>query len=120
MNEIRFTLSGSIRSKKNSKQVIMAGKRPMIIPSTAHKKWERRAREELWLYAKMPPLICPVHIEALFFCKGVLPDLSGAMESLGDCLEGIIYRNDKQIISWDGSRVYHDKVNPRVEVVVRW
>jgi hypothetical protein len=35
-------------------------------------------------------------------------------------MEGIIWENDKQIISWDGSRLHHDKANPRTEITVRW
>lgn len=25
-----------------------------------------------------------------------------------------------QIVSWDGSRLHHDKDNPRTEITVRW
>lgn len=125
MSEIRLTLPGSIKSKKNSKQIIMVGgkhcpKRPIMIPSKAHKAWEDEARKAACKSAIVPPLDCPVEIEAHFFCKGQLPDLSGALESLGDCLEGIIYQDDGLIFSWDGSRVHHDKDNPRTEVTVRW
>lgn len=43
------------------------------------------------------------------------PDLSGCMESLADACEGLLWVDDKQIISWDGARKVHDKRNPRVE-----
>lgn len=124
MTPITLTLPGSIRSKKNSKQVVMVGgkncpRRPMILPSKAYKEWEDQARRVAWLDAVVPPLSGPIHIEAHFYCKGTLPDLSGACESIADCLEGIIYQNDKQIYSWDGSRVHHDLLNPRTEVTIR-
>lgn len=125
MNKLSLTLPGSIRSKKNSKQVIMIGgkhqpKRPALIPSKAYSEWEKQARAHAWSQAIITPLSCPVWVEAHFYCKGQLPDLSGACESIGDCLEGILYQNDKQIFSWDGSRVFHDLKNPRTEVTVRW
>jgi Holliday junction resolvase RusA-like endonuclease len=49
-----------------------------------------------------------------------MPDLSGVMESIGDCLEGIVFMNDQQIVSWDGSRLYRDKENPRTVVRISW
>ena len=125
MNELYLTLPGSIRSKKNSKQVVMVGgknkpRRPMILPSKSYQAWETPARKYLWGYAIVPPLTVPVWVEVhVYFC-GPQPDLSGCLESIGDCLEGIIYANDKQIYSWDGSRLHHDKENPHTDIVVRW
>ena len=43
-----------------------------------------------------------------------------ALESIGDALEGLVWVNDKQIMSWDGSRLFHDLNNPRTEITVRW
>lgn len=124
MNEIRLTLPGSIISKKNSKIATMIGgkncpRRPMILPSTAYKKWEKQARASAWHSAIIPPVTCPVHVEACFYYRGPEPDLSGCCESIADCLEGVLWANDRQIVSWDGSRKCHDKDNPRTEVVVR-
>ena len=123
MTIITLTLPGSIRSKKNSKIACMVGgknvhRRPMIIPSKAYTDWEKQARKVARLSAIVPPASGPVHIEAHFYCKGTLPDLSGACESVADCLQSIIYQDDKQIYSWDGSRVHHDKDNPRTELVI--
>ena len=119
------TLPGSIRSKKNSKQVIMVGgrnvpKRAMIIPSKAYQTWEKQAR--LAAAAQLigfKPVEGHVHVCAKVYYKGQQPDLSGCLESVGDCLEGYLWLNDKQIMSWDGSRLYHDKKNPRTEVEMR-
>jgi Holliday junction resolvase RusA-like endonuclease len=41
------------------------------------------------------------------------------MESCGDMLQGILYADDGQIESWDGSRMVHDKDNPRTEIRVK-
>lgn len=92
------------------------------MPSKAYEKWEKAARLYVWGTGKamIPPLTCPISIEAHFYFKGQRPDLSGCLESIGDCLEGILYADDAQIESWDGSRVHHDKARPRTEVVIRW
>jgi len=131
---IRVTLPGNIRSKKNSKRLISIpikgqhGKtRPMALSSTAYLLWEKAAREavrEQLFYANLSdsefPFGCPVSVKAVAYCKGVLPDLSGALESVGDCLQGVIWKDDKQIVSWDGSRVYRDKEYQRTEIEVMY
>lgn len=119
-NEISITLPGSIRSKKNSKRVFSCGRFTRVLPSKAYEEWEKQARESIWQAAIVPPLDGPIWVEAHCFYKGNRPDLSGAMESIGDCLEGLIYINDSQIVSWDGSRLYRDKENPRTEIIIRW
>ncbi|HSW62194.1 MAG TPA: RusA family crossover junction endodeoxyribonuclease [Dissulfurispiraceae bacterium] len=125
MKEIQFTLAGSIRSKKNSKRIIVAGSRRIILPSKAYVAWERQVQLAIaraCSHAYQRPLLPDgdVHVEAHIYYKGGKPDLSGALESIGDALEGYIWANDSQIVSWDGSRLYHDLKNPRTEVTVRW
>lgn len=125
MNEVHLVLPGSIRSKKNSKQIIWAGKRRLIVPSKAYAAWERqvqvaitRACSHTWKRPLLPE--GDVHVEAHIYYKGGKPDLSGALESIGDALEGYVWANDGQIVSWDGSRLHHDKATPRTEIWVRW
>ena len=125
MNELHLILPGSIRTKKNSRQPVWRGgrkkpRRLYLVPSDAYQAWEDEARKSLRGKAIVPPLTCPVSVEAHFYYKGPRPDLSGCCESVGDCLEGILYASDSQIYSWDGSRVHHDPKNPRTEIVVRW
>jgi len=134
---LKITLPGSIRSKKNSKQIIAVpshkGKGTnkhlwakmgwqycyhQIHPSAAYKEWEKEARIAAWASTPEEPIEGPIHVKALIYYKGRRPDLSGAMESVGDCLEGIIWKDDIQIESWDGSRLIHDLKNPRTEVWV--
>ncbi len=127
MPQITLIVPGSVVSKKNSRIACMIGgrncpRRPMILPSKAYSKWEKEARKEAWLVWPKGFLLvdCPIHVEAHFYYKGNKPDLSGACESIADCLEGIFWVNDGLIDSWDGSRLHWDKVNPRTELIVRW
>jgi len=122
----KFILQGPLRIKKNSKRIICVWakgrKRPMIVSSEAYLKWEKHAR--MHLRFQLPPgrfqlMTAPLWVKVLAFYKGSKPDLSGVLESVGDCLEGIVYENDRQIQSWDGSRLFHDKANPRTEIEVR-
>lgn len=120
MNELTLAIPGSIRSKKNSKRIFACGRFKKVLPSKAYEAWEKQARGAMWGKAIIPPLTCPVHVEAHFYYKGNQPDLSGAMESIADCLEGIIWADDGQIVSWDGSRLHHDLKNPRTEIKLEW
>lgn len=141
---IKIILPGSIRSKKNSKRMIAipsrhkstifkrykhGGSKPVqIVPmsSNAYLKWETIARESalmqisaLGKFRSALPLKSQIHVKALIYYKGRRPDLSGAMESIGDCLEGVIWENDSQLESWDGSRLIHDLENPRTEIEIK-
>jgi len=129
---IKIILPGSVRSKKNSKVATMVGgrnvpRRAIIIPSKAYTKWEKQVRASLWeqiRYAGLSgkngglPLTGPISVKAVVYFKGAEPDLSGCLESVGDCLEGYLYENDRQIKSWDGSRTFHDLKNPRTEITI--
>jgi hypothetical protein len=56
----------------------------------------------------------------MFYYRGPEFDLSGAMESIADAMEGLAWENDRLIVSWDGSRKERDKLNPRTEMMVEW
>lgn len=120
MNEIKLVIPGSIRSKKNSKRIYSCGRFKRVLPSEAYCKWEKEARRCTDPGDRVNPLSCTVYVEAHFYYCGPKPDLSGCLESVGDALEGVIWDNDSQIKSWDGSRVHHDLKNPRTEIIVRW
>lgn len=120
MNEIRLTLPGSIRSKKNSKRVYSCGRFKRVLPSKAYVAWEKDVKRCVSPGGWVEPLTCPVRVTALIYYKGPKPDLSGCLESVGDCLQGVIWEDDSQIESWDGSRLHHDLKNPRTEVIVVW
>lgn len=119
-NEISITLPGSIRSKKNSKRVFSCGRFTRVLPSKAYEEWEKQAHAHAFYHRLKIIASGEIHVEAHFYYAGPRPDLSGCLESVGDCLEGIVWANDRQIVSWDGSRLHHDKDNPRTEIIVRW
>ena len=83
--------------------------------------WETKARALFVMkYFGFPTFTAPCHVQILAFYKGQEPDLSGILESVGDCFQGLIWEDDRMIFSWDGSRKQHDKDNPRTEITVTW
>jgi len=116
---LHFVLPGTVRIKKNSRRIFKRGKRTINIPSVAYEEWETSVRwmiveqiKNYWSDFKL--LTGPIHVKAIHYYKGQQPDLSGMIESVGDAFEGMLWKNDKQIQSWDGSRQIHDKDNPRL------
>ncbi len=118
---MKFVIHGSIRSKKNSKRIFGVGRCKKVLPSKAYEQWEKGAHGELWHQIRGIFFNEPIWVKAIFYYKGKRPDIHGAMESLADCLEGVLIQNDSQIESWDGSRMIHDKDDPRTEFeIVRY
>jgi len=115
---MKLILPGSIRSKKNSKRIYGFGKFKKVLPSEAYLAWEEEARRAVvsQLSCDFKLITGEISINAQIYYKGQRPDLSGCLESIGDAMEGILYENDKQIVSWDGSRLHHDLINPRTEL----
>lgn len=121
MDDLRLVLPGSIRSKKNSKRIFSRGRFKTVLPSKAYCTWEKIAREAILeqLESGFQPLSNLLHVVVTAYYKGQQPDLSGVLESVGDCIEGFVWENDKQIMSWDGSRLFHDLSDPHTEVTVK-
>jgi len=117
---MKLFLPKSIRSKKNSKRIYARGKFKQVLPSKAYVEWEREARifviKQIGYNFKL--LEEELSINAQIYYKGQRPDLSGCFESIGDCLESIVYKNDRQIVSWDGSRLWHNLEDPHTIVEI--
>lgn len=113
-----FTIPLEPRTKKNSQQIIIVNKRPMIIPSKQYKQFEKDAM----LFVEKVGIDYPVNVKALFYMKTRRKvDLTNLLEALDDVLVkgGMLVDDNCQIIqSHDGSRVYYDKLNPRIEVYI--
>ncbi|HXI19134.1 MAG TPA: RusA family crossover junction endodeoxyribonuclease [Chloroflexota bacterium] len=63
------------------------------------------------------PIVGPVSVSLTFFRPRKTGDLDGRIPWLLDCLQGVGYADDKQVIAIHAYRL-EDKTNPRVEVVI--
>jgi hypothetical protein len=96
------------------------------MPSKAFTEWNAVA--QLWLLEARSSwqrankawgaiFTTPVNCCAIFYRETRTGDAVGYYQALADALEEArIVENDKLIVSWDGSRLEKDKINPRVEV----
>lgn len=117
---IKFTIKMTPITKKNHQQIIFnrnTGQR-MVIPSKQYRQYEHDCA---WF---MPPNKAEgqVNVKALFYMPTKRRvDLVNLLQALLDILVkyGVIEDdNSNVVVSLDGSRVLHDKENPRTEVEI--
>lgn len=122
---ITLTIRGIPRTKKTSNRIFRAGKtgRLRVMPSEAHQDWFEHAKFQLvrWMrHAIRHPFTSEVNVCALFYRAANVGDAVGYYQALADLLERAgLLANDRQIVSWDGSRLHKDATNPRIEVEIR-
>lgn len=131
------TLPGQIRSPKNHRVMLMQGRRLCQVPSDAYRRWEQGAFQALSRAVAGKhdfPHRGPVWVQVIAYVRGQAPDLVAVLEAVGDVLQGewvtsrgrkvrpywAVILDDRQIRSWDGSRVIRvvDPAQVRTEVRV--
>ena len=126
MKPLIFTLYGDPRTKKNSQRPITAeskkGKKyTMILPWAAYEDYEADClRQITGNYRRR--INTPVNVKAVYYMATRRQiDLTNLNESIHDILvkAGVLIDDNRNIVaSTDGSRVYWDKRNPRVEITI--
>lgn len=128
MNTWHLVVDGAPRTKKTSNILATAGRRQVVLPSKAWVLWTRVAKIEIdfalagadpsWQpIALMQPLRSKVNCRAFFYREADRGDAVGYYQGLADLLEKrTVIVNDRQIVSWDGSRLLKDAARPRVEL----
>ena len=120
MKTYRFEIMGEPKTKKNSQRIVMCGKFPKIMPSKAYCDYEKEA---LWqLAGKHYGIDGRVEVRCLYYMKTKRKvDLTNLLEATDDILvkAGVLADDNSNIIySHDGSRVFVDRLCPRVEIEI--
>ena len=113
-------IPGPPTTKKNSQVARCINGRWVIIQSKVYRAYEKAALGSLGQY-RGRRFSGPVEVTVHYWLKdNRRPDLNNLMAATADILEkaGII-RNDRDIISWDGSRIMGSSPNPRAEITIR-
>lgn len=121
--KFEYTIHGAPITKKNSQQILInpKTKRPFIMPSKQYKAYEAEALKELG-----KPKRKSFEGRMNMRCHYYMPtrrkaDLCNLIEATCDIFvkAGILADDNSSIVAGhDGSRVYYDKLNPRVEVLL--
>lgn len=117
---IKLLIPITPRTKKNSQRIIICHNRPMIISSSAFKKYEKDCK--MFLPKLKTPINYPINLKCIFYMDTRRRiDLVNLQEAICDILvkyEILSDDNRNIIASMDGSRVFYDKENPRTEIEI--
>jgi Holliday junction resolvase RusA-like endonuclease len=124
MATYRFEIIGPPRTKGNSRVFASTKGKPVFLPSAPYRKWLKAAMQQLPIIRLatriLEPLRCPVRVSAVFYRQCAAGDLDNFKKGLGDYLHRArLIENDRQIVSWDGSKLDKDAARPRVEVAIQ-
>lgn len=117
----QLVVYGAPRTKKNHGRRIKRGKRTLHVGSEALKLWNDKAVWQLrntWRGAAT--IGYRVSVCAHFYRDAERGDAVGYYQALGDALqEAKVILDDALIADWDGSRLYKDAREPRIQIVIR-
>ena len=120
---LRYVITGHPYVKKNNMKLVMRGKKLVRIPTTNYQEWARSAHEQIARHINPgSPINHPVNLQCHFYVRtyGVV-DLSALYEGIQDELVkmGVLEDDNFKIVaSHDGSRVFVDPDNPRMEITI--
>ena len=119
MEILKITIGIEARTKKNSMRLVKLGGRIVPIPSKQYKDFEAKCGEWLQPWNGME-IDRPVNVRCLFYMKTRRKvDLTNLLEAADDVLvkyHVLADDNSQIVMGHDGSRVYYDKDNPRIEI----
>ena len=109
------------RTKKNSQQVFVRNGKIINIPSKLYKKFEEDCLKVI-PKGNRKKIDYPVNIKAIFYTESRRRiDITNLLSALDDMLvKAEVIEDDCRdiVVSHDGSRVYWDKENPRIEIQI--
>lgn len=123
--QIKISIPVKPVTKKNSQQIITNPKtgRPFIIPSKQFRDFEKECKPYmLQIKNEIGVIKYPVNVQCIFYVDRKLKyDLTNLLEAIDDILVnyGILLDDNRDILAaHDGSRVFYDKFNPRIEITI--
>lgn len=119
----RYIIPINPKTKKNGEQIALNRKtyRPFVVQSEAYKKYEKEVGGYL-IPKPEEPIDYPVTVKCVYY-RGSrrVVDKANLDAAIHDILVryGVLKDDNRDVIaSTDGTRVYYDKDNPRVEIEI--
>lgn len=119
---MKLTIPGQPITKKNSQQILVNKRngRPMIFPSKQFKAYEKVALAALGGPRHAPLFTGDIAVRVSYYLQdNRRPDLLNLLQATADILEAAgVIANDRDIISFDGSRIMGKSPEPRAEIEI--
>ena len=122
---MKFTIPVKPRTKKNHSSIVRLNNgKTLLLPSKQYREFEQEVIKYLNVHFKhdSKPISKRSNLKCIFYKdKNYRSDLMGYMQAIADVLvKAKILEDDNSniVFSTDGSRVFLDKDNPRIEVEI--
>ena len=121
---LKLTVTGRPITKKNSQQIIPNRRtgRSIVLPSKQFKVYQKEFLRQTQKHRQKEPIDEPITLTACYYMPTRHKvDITNLMSATHDLLQdAAIIADDcmKIVKSVDGTRVYYDKENPRVEITI--
>lgn len=120
---IKFSIPVAPKTKKNGMQIIQIKGRNILIPSKQYRQFEKECLPYLnRVKAQIGVVNYPINLKCIFYTDTKRKiDLPNLLNAIDDAMvkAGLIVDDNRDIIAGhDGSRVYHDKISPRLEIEI--
>lgn len=120
---ISFILPVKPVTKKNSGQIVMRGNYPVILPSEQYMQFEKDSKPYfVHVLNEVGVINYPINLQCVFYMDVKRRvDLCNLLNAVDDAMvaSGLLLDDNRDIIAaHDGSRVYYDKFNPRIEIKI--
>jgi Holliday junction resolvase RusA-like endonuclease len=118
--EACLVIPGQPATKKNSQVARCVNGKPVVLQSKAYRAYEKMALKAL-LACPRTEFSGPVVVTVHYWLKDKRrPDLNNLMAATADILEKArLITDDREIVSWDGSRIMGTSPNPRAEITIK-
>ena len=107
-------------TKKNHGQIVLIKGRPIMLPSKPYQEYEKNCKP--YIPVLESPISKPINLKCTFYMQTRRKvDISNLISAISDILvkyKVIVDDNRNIIVSYDGSRVYYDKENPKTIVEI--
>lgn len=118
---IKLIWTGRPITKKNHGRIVMRGKYPIMLPSEQFLDYQEQCLWQIGKYGNLK-IDYPVNVKCLYYMPTRHKvDITNLLNATHDILvEGGVLADDNSeiVVSVDGSRVFYDKDNPRVEIEI--
>lgn len=117
---MKITIPINPVTKKNHGNIVMIKGRPIMLPSKPYLEYEKKCKQYIPTLEK--PIDYPINLKCTYYMETRRrTDLNNLLQATTDILVKYKVLEDDNyniVASFDGTRAYYDKENPRVEIEI--